>query len=319
MADALNPTIMATLAQTRKTSFTISYRGQDLTSQISESLLDLVYRESLRDNILTHSMVIKLADPESTFRQTFTINTYSTVDVTINSENFAGPGSGTLSKTLPTMWISGLEIEQDKHSGTTIRLVCSSTVPQSSFRLQKGSSSYGNSDTPTTLRAVAQDIATKNGMTLNYPSTVQNPTISRIDQHDESPARTLQKLCQDNDLFYVVHGLNITIGDMQVVESSPVKGTVVAPTRSAIGGLNNQSITRWSYRETLEDIYGSCAVTCTDPRTGNTVQAETQDPNQPASAPKLVHHRLMYSSGEEYDHITAESTTDQPSGTQSGN
>jgi hypothetical protein len=317
MAIGLPDSIMSVLSQTRKVTFTLSYKGQDITPQIANCLIDLVYRESFKLNVQADTLDIKIADPEGLFRQTFTLDAYSEVVCTINIENWNGPFSGTASKTLSTMYIKSIRIDQEKHIGTCIKLGCTSIPPQSKFRLEKKSASYGNSDTPTTLKDTAQSIATEDGMKLQYLAS-KNPTIQRVDIHDHSDAYALQKLCSDNDFQYKVVNNTIYIRDMKDVESLSPIGTIVCPTRLAEGGLNNQGVLKWEYTETLEDIYGSCTASVTDPTTGKTVSESTTDPNQPATAPKLVHHKYLYSDGTAYDHITMEGTTDQTD-TQSGN
>src|SRR6266446_2157243 len=130
MANALPDSIMGVLAGTRKVTYTIKYQNRDITPQIENSLLDLVYRERLEDNTQTFSLTLRLADPEGLWRQTFTLSTYDSVDVTLNIENWDGSGK-TMSKTLSRMWIKSIDIDQEKSSGITIRLVCSSVMPQS--------------------------------------------------------------------------------------------------------------------------------------------------------------------------------------------
>jgi hypothetical protein len=313
----LPDSVMSVLSQTRKVTFSLSYKGQDITPQISNCLLDLVYKESFKWNVQADTLDIKIADPEGLFRQTFTLDSYAEVICTINIDNWNGPFSGTSSKTLSKMYIKSILIEQDKHTGTTIKLGCTSIPPQSAFRLEKKSASYGNSDTPTTLKDVATQIANQDGMTLSYKAS-NNPKIQRVDIHDHSDAYALQKLCSDNDFQMKVVNNTIYITDMKDVESAPALGTIVCPTDLSVGGLNNQGILKWEYTETVEDIYGSCDVSVTDPTTGKTVSESTKDPNQPVTAPKLVHHSYIYSDGTSYDHITMESTTDQTN-TQQGN
>src|SRR5260370_21849378 len=120
MANALTDTIMSALAATtRKVTYTVKYQGRDISDEMSKSMLDLVYRERLEDNTQTFSLTLKLADPESLWRQTFTLSTYDSVDVTLNIENWDGSGK-TMSRTLSTMWIKSIDIEQEKSSGSTI-------------------------------------------------------------------------------------------------------------------------------------------------------------------------------------------------------
>jgi hypothetical protein len=64
MADALSPAIMSTLAGTRKVTVSLKYNSQDISSQISDSLLSLRYRESYGKEILAHSLHLSVADPE---------------------------------------------------------------------------------------------------------------------------------------------------------------------------------------------------------------------------------------------------------------
>ncbi len=299
----LPDSIVSTLSQTRSVSVSISYKGQDISSQVADCLMDLVYRESFKENVQSDSLNVKLADPEGFFRKTFSLDAYAEVTCTISLLNWGGTGSGTSQKTLSTMYISSVRIESDKHAGTTVILKCVSIPPQSPFRLEKKSTGVAGAGQTTTLKDYAQQVATQDGLQLQYlPKT--NPTIQRIDQHDHSDSYMLHKLCSEQDFSFVVKNGAIWIRDMADVEALSSLGTITCPTSLLLGGWQNGGLTRWEYVETVEDIYAAAAVNVTDPTTGNTVTGTAIDPNQPSTAPTLHHNRWLHDDGTAYDHIT---------------
>jgi hypothetical protein len=301
MANALPDSLMGSLAQIPvKPIVSLSIGGVSASSgQFQNSFMDLVYKESFKQSVQADTLDITLADPEGLFRQTFTLDSYAQVNCSITL--------GGSTKVLPMMFIKGIRIDSDKHSGTKVKLSCTSSPAQSAFRLEKKSQAFpdpSGTQTSTTLKDVAQKICDQDGKQLQYlPS--RNPTIQRADQHDHSDSYMLHKLCSDNDFQFIEKNNTIWIRDMKDVESQSAIGTIQCPTKNQPGGWQNQGLLKWEFLETVEDIYGACDVKYTDPGTGKTAIGAATDPNQPADAPHLQHHRWFNpDTNQFYDHIT---------------
>jgi hypothetical protein len=282
----LPDSIVDALSAVRKAYPIVTYQGTDVSTVFQPSLTELVYKESFKDNQLSDTIEIGLADPEGLFRQTWSLATAQTIALSLVMENWNGPGSGTIQKNCGTMYITSVQMRQDKSAGTTIRLTCSSIPPNSSFRLEKKSQAWSN----TTLQAIAGQIATANALTLQWNPTT-NPQIARADQHDHSDAYMLQKLCSENDFSFKVVNNVLWIRSNEDVESSGAVGTITCPTSADPGGLNGSGIIRWEFKEATEDCnYSGCTVSTKDNVTGRTVTQTTADPNQTGPGPHLVYH-----------------------------
>lgn len=308
MIPGLPDSLMSELSQTRKVSVTISYNGSDITSSIQPCLTSLIYKESFQQAIQADTLELDIADPEGLFRKSFHLDTNAAVDCTISIENWNGPFTGTKQKVLSQMFVQSIRIDKDKHTGTRIRLKCTSIPPQSPLRLEKKSANWQ----PSTLKDVATQVASQDGLQLQYLAT-SNPQVQAVTQHEHSDAYLLKKLCRDNDLSYKVVNKTIYIRDVgQVEQQSPI-GTIYCDETENPGGWNNSGIKKWEYLETTEDIYGSSIASYTDPTTGATVNETVTDPDN-FGAPKLIHHKYTYPDGTTVDRITIDGDTDPYAG-----
>jgi hypothetical protein len=202
-------------------------------------------------------------------------------------ENWNGPFTGTLTKQLGSMFIKSVRIEQNKGGGTTVRLSCTSISPEIGFRLERKSRAW----TQTTVRDVCAQIATDNGLTLNYtPSS--NPAMERVDQHDHSDSYEVQKISSDNDFSFKVINGSLWVRDRHAVEQSSPVATIVCPSpQGGPGGLNNSGVIHWEFIESTEDAnYADCDLTYRDNTTGNTVSGTATDPTQTGPGPHLRYH-----------------------------
>ena len=274
----LSDSLLLSLGQVRKAYPTISYQGIDVSQTFQPSLVDFVYKEGFGDQQMADTLEITLADPEGLFRKSWSLSTGQTVSASIVVENWNGPGTGTLTKPLGSMFIKSVRISQNKGSGTTVRISCTSINPSIGFRLEKKSRPWNQ----TTVQAVAAQIATDNQLTLNAPPDAASKQMDRVDQHDHSDAYMLKKICSENDYSYkVVNGV-LWIRDRHVVEQSASVGTIVCPSpQTGPGGLNGSGVENWEFIETTEDAnYSEADAKYKDPVTGNRVSGTATDPNQ---------------------------------------
>ena len=282
----LSDSLISSLGQVRKAFPVIQYQGVDVSQTFVPSLKDFVFKEGFGDHQMADTLEITLADPEGLFRKSWSLSTGQTVSASIVVQNWNGSGSGTLTKPLGIMYIKGVRIQQDKGAGTTVRISCTSINPDIGIRLEKKTRAW----TQTTVRDVASQIATDNGLTLNYtPST--NPAMQRVDQHDHSDAYMLKKICSDNDYSFKIVNGQLWVRDRHQVETGPSVGTIVCPSTGNVGGVNGSGVIRWEFIETTEDAnYSEADLKYKDPTTGNTVSETAVDPNH-NPGPKLNYHR----------------------------
>jgi phage protein D len=182
---------MSSLGDTaRATHVTVSIGGIDISSQIGASLTDLTYRECFRDKVVSHSLDLTIADPEAAFRLGFSLDPFAEVKATISQTAWNGPGTGTITKTLSTMYIRSVSMRSSKGAGTSIKISCTSIPPQAAFRLQRNSASFVGQK----LSQIAATISKQNGFNPPQYLASSDPIIQRSDQHDFSDADIFQSL-----------------------------------------------------------------------------------------------------------------------------
>jgi hypothetical protein len=286
MPAGLGDSVLSQLSAVRKVSLNVTLGGQDISSVLGPSLVSLSYHEAYKDEQLADSLEMTIADPEGKFRLTFTLATQQQITLSITVQNWAGPGSGSITKNCGIFYVTNVRIHTNKSQGTTISLSCSSINPSTSFRLERKSAAWSQ----TTVSGVAGQIATDNGWTLKF-LPASDPASTRIDQHDHSDAYMLRKLCSENDFSFKIVSNTLWIRDNQEVEKQAPIGTIVAPTPDNVGGLNSSGIIDWSYSESTEDCaYADCVVSVKNNKSGKTVTQTTADPNATAPVPHLKYH-----------------------------
>lgn len=270
---ALPASLTSALSLTRSAQPIITVNHNDVTSGVYPSLESLTFKEGL---VFTADTVsIKLADPEGKFRLTWKIKTAMPLQLTIQSHNWNFPGE-TLQKQCGTFYIHRVTMESNKGSGTTIALEATSTpaTPKCSVRLERKSKGTAK----TTLKALAGQIATSNGLQLQYLAP-ENPKIGRDDQHDQSDLVHLGKHCEENDLILKIKDNALWIQSHEQLEKQAPVGIIVCPTPGNPGGINGQGMVSWRLEENLEDIYAACEVAYKDHKTGKVVRATVKDPD----------------------------------------
>jgi hypothetical protein len=284
----LTDAILAQLGSAvRKASLVVTHQGQDISEIVTPSLTSLTYRESFRDDQLADIAEIEIADPEAKFRLTHSFKGKQKITLSIILENWNA--SSTMRKDCGVMYLTAIEITQDKSAGTRIKLTASSINPASSFRLERKSAAWSN----TTLKAIAGQIATANQFVLKW-TPKDNPAVSRADQHDMSDAFLLKRLCSEHDFSFKIINQNLWIQSNEETEAQAPIGVITAPSPTYIGGLNGSGLINWEYRRDAEDVFRDCTVSVKDPKTGKTVTQSTTDPNQPGPGPKLILHSNVH-------------------------
>ncbi len=276
MPPGLSSELLAQLGSgVRRAYPVITFNGNDVSAVVFPSLIGLTYKESYKDDTFSDTIDLELADPEGLFRLTWKLAATQPLSLSLVMENWNGPGSGKITKQCGTTFITAVVMHADKSKGTTIKLTCSSMAPDLSIRLEKKSHAWEQ----TTVSGIAQQIAADNGWQLKYtPSTDEK--MDRVDQSDHSDAFMLKKICSEHDFSWKVVNNTLWIRSNEDVESQSPIGTIVCPSTTEIGGLNNSGIVSWEFRENTEDAsYTSCVVDVKDNKTGKTVTAKAVAPS----------------------------------------
>jgi hypothetical protein len=267
----IGPALAGMLSQVRSARPIISYSGADVSQEVYPSLQELTYKEgteSKGDNV-----ELKLADPEGRFRLTWSLKVAVPLNLSLESQNWLYQGERT-HRDCGSFEIKRISIRQDKRSGTIVSLSASSIPVSCSGRLERKNRAW----TKTTLKAIAQQVATDNGLALRYIAK-ENPKIARTDQHDESDFVLLDRHAHENDLFVKVKQKTLWIISKEELEQQAPVGTIVCPTPGNPGGVNGRGgITSWEISESTEDIYKAAEVKFRNNKTGMTVTGTATDP-----------------------------------------
>jgi phage protein D len=111
-----------------------------------------------------------------------------------------------------------------------------------------------------TLKQIAQDIATRSGLTLEFTENA-GPKYKHAVQNNKSDLEFLDEQCKEAG-----HTLKITESKIVIYEELDLDARDSAGEISISGG----HVMSWAFNNADGSRYGSCHVTCFDPRTGKT-------------------------------------------------
>lgn len=109
-----------------------------------------------------------------------------------------------------------------------------------------------------TLKQIAQDIADRAQLRLDFRADA-GPSYKQASQNDKSDLEFLQELCKEVGVTLKVTESTIVIYDELTLDAGDAVGDI-----SLTGGY----IKEWSFDSDDSSRYGSCHVSCFDPRTG---------------------------------------------------
>ena len=261
----------------------VSYGGGDVSAQALGSLQELSYKEGTEQTGDTVEM--KLADPEGLIRMSWSLKSATAITLALESENWNYIGERTY-RDCGSFQVNRISIRQDKHSGSIVSISATSIPVSSNSRLEKKNKAWTN----TTLQAMAQQIASDNGLSLQF-QTQENPKIARSDQHDESDFVLLDRHCQENDLFLKVKSGALWVISKEQMENQTPVGTIICPKLDSPGGINGGGVENWEISESTEDTYKGAKVSWRNNRTGQTVTGQTIDPKAVVGA--MLHDKYI--------------------------
>lgn len=154
-----------------------------------------------------------------------------------------------------------------------------------------------------TVKKIAQDIADKAGMQLNF-SSKDNPTLERVEQTEQSDLAFLDKLCQDNGLSLKVTDNQIVIFDMAELEVIEPALVFIRPTVKDLGvpssagedssdtssksTLKHLRPASWRFTSSIRDVYKACTVEHSRGKKKEKISATFTDPNKSEGKTLLV-------------------------------
>lgn len=132
-----------------------------------------------------------------------------------------------------------------------------------------------------TLKQIATDIAQSAGLALQYEAAPGAP-YKRRDQKNKSNLAFLQELCEKAGQAIKVYDGKIVIFDEIERDAQPATCEI---------NLSGGRVLSWSFDGDTSARYGSCRVSCTNPRSGKKLVGTFTDPtNRDGQTLEVVHH-----------------------------
>lgn len=141
-----------------------------------------------------------------------------------------------------------------------VSLQCVSAPLATGLRRRKRTHAWRSVD----LKQIAQDIATRAGLTLDFSGDAGSKFKSAI-QNNESDLEFLEKLCKEVARTVKVTEATIVVYDEAKLDAGDAVGEI-----DLLGGY----VLGLSFDADDSQRYGSCHVSCFDPRTGKTVKGQ---------------------------------------------
>lgn len=115
-----------------------------------------------------------------------------------------------------------------------------------------------------TLKQIASDIAQKASLDLDF-SGAPGPAYKSANQNDKSNLQFLQDLCKEVGRTIKVAEGKIVIYDEKTLDATPSSGAI---------DITGGHVLGFSFDNADGERYGSCHVSCFDPRSGKTVKGQ---------------------------------------------
>jgi phage protein D len=251
----------------------VFYQGGNISAQVFPQLVELTYCD--RASNMEDTIDIELADPDHRFQNTWTFARAQPLNVTLEQDSWNSPGE-IIQQQCGQFEIDMIELEGPP---STIRIRAKSVPVSGSLKFQQKSRAWEGTD----LKTVAQQIAGESGMSLNYQAAL-NPTFSRLDQREQSDLVVLSREADRFGLCVKVANNQIVIFDEQTAESQAATFTVLAPTRTSPGGINNSGILKWRLTANSNEVVNAATVTYRNPETGRTINQTFTPPTSPTKS-----------------------------------
>lgn len=233
----------------RRTKLTVSWETKAITRDIAPDLLGLTYVDNLSG--AADELSLEVQDREhlwsSDWRPTFgdTVTARLRYDDAWFGEKVTDLRIGTF----------GHDKITAAGPPSRVSLQCISAVLATALRRRKRTRHRRG----VTLKTIAQDIAQRAGLTLNFDGA-EGFRYKDAFQNNKSDLEFLQELCKE-----VGRTVKVTEGSIAIFEEHALDGRASS---GEIDILDGGNVLSWSFDSDDGGRYGACHVSCFDPRTG---------------------------------------------------
>lgn len=229
----------------RRAWLVISLAGADITKDIAPFLTSFSYEDNRSGE--ADSISVALEDRDGRFRGDWFPQKNSVVEATIRVSDWKKQGDSAILK------CGIFELDEIEASQGTLTMKGVSAPVTSGGRREKITRTWEKAY----LKTVAQDVAKKAGLELNY-TAAENPYFGRIDQKQESSLEFLSRIVHKAGLAIKIVNGKVAIYNEVDAEKEESAFTIVRT-----GGY----VTDWNFRTQSVDTYKSCEVSYFDPKT----------------------------------------------------
>ncbi|UAT29501.1 hypothetical protein K7T73_12915 [Bacillus badius] len=248
----------------RRVELEVLYNNQNITTEIQDFIDSLTFTDNLSGQ--ADDISISLGDRERRWSNKWRPYKGASLQVSLKiSEHWWDVGK-------VNRKLGYFEIDDLSMNGPPTKVSIKGTsIPEStSLKGEKKSKAWEK----TNLKKIAEEIAKKNKLTLHF-SVKENPAYDRTDQDSQTDISFLQKLCMDAGLSLKIVNKSIVILDETQLEAGEAVTTIFR---------TDDRIKDYSLRDTLGNMYKSCKVTYTDPKTKKTLSYTFTPKNPPPTS-----------------------------------
>lgn len=238
----------------RRLNLSLSYEGQDISVDVSDSLISCNYRDSINE---FDTLEITLHDREGNWIKEWAPQKGDKLEV---EYTLIGWGA-----TIDTNKVGTFFIDSINYSGTPdiVSLKAISVNLESNIMDGKENKSWEQ----VTLKKIAEDITTKCGIELMYEVDFDR-TFERVQQSNESDMTLLKRLCQDSGINIKLYSDRLILFEESVFEA-----------KQSITSFDKWlDCTNYSFSIDDQDTYDSCEISFMDYYEDKVVRASFSAP-----------------------------------------
>lgn len=225
----------------KKAQAVILYQQKDITSALGSTLLSLTYSDKISGE--SDEVELRLEDAAGRWRSSWYPEKGDTLTIKIGYEGE------------PMLACGNFQIDEVEIAGPpdTVVIRALATGTKTEVRTQR-SVAYEKQS----LRQVAQQVASRNGLTLS--GNVADLKFDRLTQHQETDVAFLNRIAKDFGYAFSVRGEMLVFHSIAELDAA---GAVLKLSR---GVLNS-----YSFKDKAKGIYRGCTVSYHDPKSGKLV------------------------------------------------
>ena len=249
----------------RRVELNLSIGGVDITDDIAPYVLSFTYNDNRSGE--ADSITVELEDRQGKFIGDWFPKRNSVMVASIRVKDWKGAGDTQILK------CGIFEIDEIEASQGTLSIKGVSSPVTYAGRRESITKTWEKMQ----LKSIAQDIAGKAGLTLNY-TAAENPEFGRIDQTQESNLQFLTRLTHRSGL-----AIKIVDGKISIYNEVDAEKEAASFTISRTGGL----VRGWSFKTQSVNTYKSCEVSYFDPNSKSLIEADAAEPDDMPSGQVL--------------------------------